>query len=396
MEIPGRKIRGEAAVAGIGQSAFYRPGKSPDSEFSLALDAILQATADAGIDARDIDGFVSYCDDRNTSLRILASLGVRECRWSTMQWGGGGGGTAGAVQQAAAAVAAGFADTIVVYRGLAQGQFGRYGQSGYGRPRGSNHWMTYGMLVPAQMFAPRINRFFYETGISPDTQRAIALTCYKHAQNNPNAVMYGRPLTKAGYDASRWIVEPLRLYDCCQENDAAAALIVTTAERARDLQARPAYVLAAAQGTGHRGGAFFEGIFDGPSFPSAETRSLANQLFGLAGLRPSDLDVAQFYENFTGCVVMAMLEHGVCDVDNANEFITEDNLTLGGELPINTSGGNLAEAYVHGLGHHLEAVRQIRGTAINQVPDARTALVTGGPVSPPSSSIIYCGEGVLS
>jgi len=391
-----RDIRGAAAVVGIGRSAFYKHGKSPDSEFSLALDAILGAAADVGIDARDIDGFVSYCDDRNTSLRVLAALGVHECRWSTMQWGGGGGGAAGAVQQAAAAVAAGYAQTVVVYRGLAQGQFGRFGQSGYGRPRGSNHWMTYGMLVPAHMFAPRVNRFFYETGVSPDTQRAVALTCYRHAQNNPDAVMYGRPLTKETYDSARWIVEPFRLYDCCQENDAAAALIVTTAERANDLSQPPAYVLAAAQGTGYRGGSAYEGIFDGPTYATTETGSLARRLFAQAGIEPSDIDVAQFYENFTGAVVMAMIDHGLCTAEEANEFITEDNLTLDGRLPINTSGGNLAEAYIHGLGLHLEGVRQIRGTAINQVKNARTALVTAGPFAPPSSSIIYCRERVSS
>src|SRR4051794_40151843 len=233
-----RSIRGEAAVVGVGESGYYRRGRSPDPEFVLCLKAILAACEDAGIDAHDIDGFVSYANDRNNSVRLASALGIREMRWSTMQWGGGGGGGSGAIQQAAAANACGFAECIVVFRALAQGEFGRFGEPGNISVGSGNRAFSapYGLLSPAQMFAAKVIRFFEETGVGPDTQKAVALASYHHAQQNPRAVMHGRPLSAEDYDVSRWIVEPFRLFDCCQENDAAAALILMSAERAADFR----------------------------------------------------------------------------------------------------------------------------------------------------------------
>src|SRR3546814_760858 len=145
-----------------------------------------------------------------------------------MVWGGGGGGGSAAGANAAAAVAAGYADAVVVFRALAQGQFGRFGQA---PPMKAVHGqmaytMPYGLLSPAQMFAMKVQRFMHDHGVGPEAQRAVALASYHHAQANPRAVMHGRPLTPEGYDESRWIVEPFRLYDCCMENDGAAAVIV--------------------------------------------------------------------------------------------------------------------------------------------------------------------------
>lgn len=384
-----RNIRGRAAVIGVGESDYYKHGESPDPEFVLTIKAILAAARDAAVDPKSIDGFVSFSDDRNSSLRVASALGVREMRWSTMQWGGGGGGSSGAVQQAAAAIAAGFAETVVVYRGLAQGQFGRFGGM-MPRMPGDSHWACYGLASAAQLFASRMIRFFYETGISPDTQKAVAMATYHHGQQNPRAVMNGRPLSSETYDASRMIVEPWRLYDCCQENDGAAALILTNSERAEDITPRPAYIVAAAQGGGERSGGIPSGVFDPPAFATAEFSPLAPRLFSAAGLKPSDIDVAQSYENFTGGVVMSLIEHGFCTVEEADEFFTVENLTAPrGRFPLNTSGGNLAEAYMHGLGLHVEAVRQIRGESPNQVPDAAVSFVSSGPMVTPTSSVIY-------
>jgi len=385
-------IRGATAVVGVGESEYYKHGRSPDPEFVLVMKAILAAAADAGVDPRTIDGFVSYANDRNTAMRVSNALGVNELRWATMQWGGGGAGASGAVQQAAAAVAAGFAETVVVYRGLSQGEFGRFGLMRTRHPNDSLRF-AYGMSTPIQKFAARMNRYFYETGLDPATQRAVSMASYFHAQSNPRAVMKGRPLTVEQYEESRWIVEPWRLYDCCQENDGAAALIVTSAARAKDLRQRPAYILGAAMGGGHRSSAYSESVYDSTDFPTAEFKTLAPRLYGMAQVGPEDVDVVQAYENFTGGVVMALIEMGFCTPEEAGEVLTLENLTVPtGRLPLNTSGGNMAEAYIHGLELNVEAVRQIRGQSFNQVEDVEISLVCSGPMVTPASAMILGSE----
>ncbi len=341
-----RTLRGVVAVAGIGETAYCKRGEAKEPEFVLGLRAILAACADAGIDARDVDGFASYSNDRNEPSRIAAALGCRELTFSNMQWGGGGGGGSA----------------------LAQGQFGRFG-AGARRERVSGDpalWLPYGLMSPAQMFAMRAQRLMHEHGIRQEAFRAVALASYQHAQKNPRAVMYGRPLTAEAYDASRWIVEPFHLYDCCLENDGAAALILVSAERARDLRQPPAYLLGAAQGSERRAGA---GSHNNPDYATASFKTVAPRLYEMAGVKPADVDVVQSYENFTGGVVMSLVEHGFFGYDEANEFCTLANFSApDGRLPLNTSGGNLAECYMHGLELQLEAVRQIRGQSTAQVP----------------------------
>lgn len=388
-----RTLRGKVAIAGIGETTYYKRGQSPDAEFKLALQAILAASADAGIDPREIDGFVSYSNDRNDASRLAAALGIPELRYATMQWGGGGGGGSGAVGSAAAAVATGMANCVVVFRALAQGQFGRFGQApkNPGVSGEAAFTMPYGVMSPAQMFAMRSTRLMFEHGISQDTFKAVALAAYHHAQNNPRAVMQGRPLTPAMYDNSRWIVEPFHLFDCCLENDGAAALIFVPAERAKDLRPKPVYLLGAVQGSEYRAGA---GVHNNPDYATSSFKLMAPRLYEMARVKPSDVDVVQSYENFTGAVVMSLIEHGLCTYENANEVLTYDNLIApSGKLPLNTSGGNLAECYMHGLELQLEGVRQIRGESPNQVPDAHVALVNSGPmVTPASTMIVGSGE----
>src|SRR5262245_53074353 len=252
-----RTIRGQVAVAGIGETTYYRHGQAPDAEITLALKSILAACADAGIDPQQIDGFASYSNDRNDPSRLAAALGLPELRFSNMQWGGGGGGGSAAVGNAAAAIAAGYADCVVVFRALAQGQFQRFGAAPPAAAVSGEPALTfpYGLISPAQRFAMRVMRFMHDHGIRQEAQRAIALASYHHAQANPRAVMHGRPLTAEAYDASRFIVEPFRLYDCCMENDGAAALVLVSADRARDAKQKPAYVLGVAQGSEYRNAA---------------------------------------------------------------------------------------------------------------------------------------------
>jgi acetyl-CoA acetyltransferase len=386
--VSARTVRGRVAIAGIGESRYYPRGKSPDPEFVLALKAILAACEDAAIDPPQIDGFASYANDRNEPARLAAALGISELRFANMQWGAGGAGGSAAVGNAAAAVAAGLASCVVVFRALAQGQFGRFG-SGQRSARVSGESalaVPYGLLSPAQMFAMRAQRLLHERGVSREAFRAVALASYHHAQRNPRAVMHGRPLTPEAYDASRWIVEPFRLYDCCLETDGAAALILVPAETARELHPAPAFVLGVAQGAAYRDTA---PAHNAPEYASACFRTVAPRLFETAGVTPRDVDVVQSYENFTPGVVMALVEHGLCTWDEANDVLRFENLIApDGRLPLNTSGGNLAEAYTHGFELQLEAVRQVRGTSTSQVPGAKIALVTSGPMIAPTSSML--------
>ena len=388
-----RTIRGRVAIAGIGETAYYKHGRAPESEFALALRAILRACEDAGIDPRQVDGFASYSNDRNDPSRLAAALGLPELRFSNMQWGGGGGGGSAAVGNAAAAVAAGYADCVVVFRALAQGQFQRFGAAPPGGTVSGEAALTfpYGLISPAQRFAMRVMRFMHDHGVRQEAQRAIALACYHHAQANPRAIMHGRPLTPEAYDASRWIVEPFRLFDCCMENDGAAALVLVSAERARDLRHPPAYLLGVAQGSEYRNAARGH---NAPTYASSSFTTVAPHLWEMAGLGPKDVHVVQSYENFTGGVLMSLVEHGFFAPEEANDFLTPENLIApGGRLPLNTSGGNLAECYMHGLELQIEAVRQLRGQSTSQVPGARVGLVISGPmVTPVSSMLVGTGD----
>jgi len=390
-----RSLKGRAAVAGIGETTYYKRGQSPAAEFKLALEAIVRACADAGLSPRDIDGFASFSNDRSDPSQLAAALGCRELRFANMQWGGGGGGGSAALGNAAAAIATGMAECVVVFRALAQGQFGRFGQGAQTARVSGNaaHTVPYGLLSPAHMFAMKVTRFMHDHGIGQEAFRAIALASYHHAQSNPRAVMYGRPLDAATYDRSRWIVEPFHLYDCCLENDGAAAMVLVAAERARDLPHAPCYLLAAVAGSQYRAGA---PVHNTPDYATSSFKTVAPRLYAMAGLGPDDVDVLQSYENFTGGVLMAVVEHGFCTPAEANEYFQFENLIApGGDLPLNTSGGNLAECYMHGLGLNVEAVRQIRGVSTAQVPRAEVSMVISGPMVTPVSSCIFGSEATL-
>ncbi|MDE2363614.1 MAG: acetyl-CoA acetyltransferase [Hyphomicrobiales bacterium] len=394
-----RTLRHKVAIVGIGETAYFKRGQSPDPEYVLALKAILAACDDAGLDPRDIDGFSSYADDRNDAARLATSLGIKELRFSAMQWGGGGGGCAGSIANAAAAIATGQAECVIVFRALSQGQV-RYGQGaaaiGYAAQAAPviagdmAFSVPYGAISPAQRFALKAMRFMHDHGVSQDALRAIALASYRHAQNNPRAIMYGKPLDSDGYDASRWIAEPFHLFDSCLENDGAAAVLLVDAARARDFQQPAAYLLAAAAGSGRRQAA---SSHSAPCYATGNFNEVARRLYAMARIEPREVDVVQAYENFTGGVAMALNEHGFFARGDANDFLTIDNLSApNGRLPLNTSGGHLAECYMHGMNLVIEAVRQVRGQSCNQIKDANVALMISGPMVTPVSSLLLGSE----
>jgi acetyl-CoA acetyltransferase len=385
-------MHGASAISGIGESNYYGWGKSPHSEFQLACTAIQRAVEDAGLDLADVDGFVSYTDQRNLPTRLARALGVRELRWVATTWPGGGNSVAAAVQLADAAVSAGYAHNVVVFRALAQGQYGRFGLPGPAVGGGDGPYMsgpfawngTYGVLTPAQQCALRTARFMHDYGISQEALCEVALACYANAQRNPRALRYGKPLTREKYHSSRWIVTPFHLYDCCPENDGAAACVVTSSERAKDLPNRPASIVAAAQGIGPG-----FGVFTPEDLASSHYRQVAEHLWNDAGMRPEDVDVAQFYENFTGPVLIALCEMGFTSPENVEKFVSDGALVgPDAKLPFNTAGGNIGEAYIHGFELINESVRQIRGESTCQVSGVERALVVGGPGYAPGSALL--------
>jgi acetyl-CoA acetyltransferase len=390
-----RTLRGRVAIVGIGETEYYKHSQSPDAEFKLALKAVLAACKDAQMDPREIDGWASYSNDRSDPSRLAAALGTKQLRSTTMQWGGGGGGNCAAVANGASAVASGLADCVVVFRSLAQGQFGRFGKAPTAPTITGDMAFAapYGVLSPAQKFAMKAMRFMHDHGVKQDALRAIAMASYHHAQSNPRAVMYGKPLDAAKYDASRWIVEPFHLFDCCMENDGAAAIIMVPAERAKSFPNKPVYILGAASGSDYRCAAQ---PHNSPNYASSSFATVAPNLYNMAGVGPNDVGVVQSYENFTGGVLMALAEHGFFKPEEANEFLTLDNLLApSGKLPINTSGGNLAECYMHGFEMVLEAVRQVRGQSTAQAPRSDVAMVIGGPMVTPVSNLILGSQATL-
>lgn len=387
-------MNGRAVVAGVGETEYYKRGGSPESEFQLACRAIRRAADDAGLDVREIDGLVSYMDDRNGPLRIAAALGMRELRWSATPWAGGGNNSAAAIQLADAAVSAGYARHVVAFRALAQGQFYRLG-SAYGAmdaAPGDMAWrLPYGLISPAQECALHTARWMHDHGVSQEVLCDIALACYANAQRNPRALRYGSPLTREDYHDSRWIVRPFHLFDCCPENDGAAAALVTSAERARDLRASPVPILAAAQALGPD---FGTAAFQGRWFPGMFYGPVGEAIWQRAGIRAADVDVVQMYENFTGPVAMALCELGFCEPDGIGAF-TADGALEGPDarLPFNTSGGNIGEAYIHGFEMINEAVRQLRGDSTCQVADVELSLAVGGPGYAPGSAVLFGAAG---
>ena len=371
----------QACIVGVGETEYTRWGGITDrSELALACQAITAAAADAGLNLAEVDGVASYAYDANDPWLLEESLGFRELRFKGMVWGGGGGGSYAAIAQAAAAVQSGQANCVAVFRSLCQGQGHRFGQ-GYEVPHGRNFLTPFGMLSPPLMLAPLAQRYKQEFGITAEQFGEVALTCRDNASRNPRAVFGKRALTMEAYLASRMIADPLRLFDCCQENDGACALIVTSLDRARDLHRKPVRILAAGQGSEPR---WSSGGLGSHSMPAEDYgvgsgRSLAARLYGKAGIGPGDVDTVQIYDHFTPFVLMCLETFGFCSRGEGGQFVAEGHIRWPhGKLPANTSGGHLSEAYIHGLNLAVEGVRQLRGESTSQVAGAEVCVVTCG------------------
>lgn len=385
------QLRGATAVVGIGQTPLYKRGTSPDPEMKLCLRAIVEACADAGIAPADVDGFVSYGSERNEGQKLMPALGTKELRFGALIWGHGGG-IPGALGLGASAIVSGQAEVVAVYRSLAE-QSGARLRVAVAQDDTAAQYLVNGIDGPVQICALRSQRMLEADGVPPSTMLAMAQAAYYHARRNPQAIGHQTEFNSEVYARSRFVAEPYHLFDCSRESDGGVAVVLVSAERAADLTDRPAYVLSAPTGAAAGWGPLEE---NHRPYSSSGFGAVAQRLWAESGYGPHDVAVAQVYENTTGMGVAALIDHGFCTVEQAGEFITFENLIApDGTLPVNTSGGNLAEGFVHGMSLVTEAVRQIRGTSTNQVPGARLSLMTGGPGDSVVSSALLGGHETL-
>ena len=381
-------LSGRTAIVGIGQTEFSK--ESGRTELQLACEAVRAALTDAGLTPADVDGLVTFSQDTTEELELGRNLGFDEITmFSRITYGGGA--AAATVQHAAMAIVSGAAEVVVVYRAFNERsglRFGNIGGSMSTMPLWLSWYAPFGLLTPGSWVSLHARRYMHEYGVTNEDFGRIAVVDRHHAATNPNAWFYGRPITLADHQASPWVVEPvLRLLDCCQESDGGVALVLTSAERARDLRQPPAMVTAAAQGA-TRDGEMMTSYYRDTVTGLPEIGLVGRQLWQQSGLSPSDIDTAFLYDHFTPFVFVQLEELGFCGRGEAKDFATIERLSVGGELPINTSGGLLGEAYIHGMNGIAEVVRQIRGTSVNQVDDVQHALVTAGTGVPTSGLIL--------
>lgn len=387
--MPG-ELSGKAAITGIGATDFSKD--SGRSELRLAAEAVTDALDDAGLAPSDVDGMVTFTMDSNLETAVARSAGIGELKFFS-QIGYGGGAAAATVQQAALAVAAGVADVVVAYRAFNERSQFRFGQVMTGLSvnadsRGVEYSWSYphGLSTPAASVAMVAKRYMHEYGATSADFGAVSVADRKHAANNPNAHFYGKPITIEDHQNSRMIAEPLRLLDCCQETDGGVAIVVTSPERARDLKHRPAIIEAAAQGSGADQFTMYSYYREQLGLP--EMGLVGRQLWSQSGLKPADIQTAVLYDHFTPYTLIQLEELGFCGAGEAKDFVADGAIEVGGRLPINTHGGQLGEAYVHGMNGITEGVRQLRGSSYNPVPDVEHVLVTAGTGVPTSGLIL--------
>ena len=384
-------LGGKTAIAGIGATEFSKD--SGRSEMSLACEAVVAALDDAGIAPSEVDGFACFGPENNPEIEIARHTGMNELTFfGRVHYGGGA--ACATVHQAAMAVATGSADVVVCYRAFNERSGRRFGsgvqdiQPAATAERAQFSWYApMGLLTPASWVAMVARRYMHDYGATSEDFGRIAVADRKHAATNPAAWFYGSPVTLEDHQNSRWIAEPLHLLDCCQETDGGQALVITSAERARDLKNTPAVIEAVAQGTGvdqHLMTSYYRD--DISQLP--EMGVVARQLWEGAGLSAKDIQMAILYDHFTPYVLMQLEEFGFCGRGEAKDFIRDGRIEIGGELPINTHGGQLGEAYIHGMNGIAEGVRQIRGTSVNPVADVEHILVTAGTGVPTSGLIL--------
>jgi acetyl-CoA acetyltransferase len=377
-------LKDSTAIVGIGQTAFAKRLDEPEK--TLACRAILAALDDAGIDPSEVDAFASYTMEETDEVEIAKAIGAGDVTFFS-KVGYGGGGSCATVAHLAAAITTGQATVGVAWRSRKRGSGKRPWTDVRAQLPTPAQWTRpFGLLRPADEIGMLTRRYMHEYGVTRDHLFNVALACRNRANQNPAAMMYERPLTREMYMTARWISEPLCLYDNCLETDGALACVVVSADRARDCRHSPVYVHSVAQALPAQHHGMVNYWTDDPLTGPAWTA--ARQLWKTADLVPEDIDVAQIYDAFTSLIPLSLEGYGFCGRGEGGAFTTGGALEIGGRLPLNTSGGGLSEAYVHGFNLITEGVRQLRGTSTAQVPNAATCLVTAGEGVPTSALLL--------
>lgn len=370
----------QACIIGIGATAFCRKPGSGRSDLALQLQAALAAIEDAGLRPAAIDGILPF-PNLGTAEAFAANLGCANLRFAaTLNLGGAA--PVAAMRLAALAVTSGAAHHVLI-----PGGWNAY--SGKSQMRqmtvedtqatpfagiARDFYQPFGLTSPPQWYALMARRHMHDYGTTREQLGAVALAMRAHAQRNPAALMYGKPLTLEEYLASPVVADPYHVLDCSLEVDGAAAFIVTTRTRARDLAHRPVLVLGAAAAQA----APADDFTNRRDFHRVGLEAAAEEAFGIAGVAPSDVEFAQIYDCFTFEVIQQLEAAGFCGRGEGGAFVEGGAIQLGGRLPVNTHGGLLSEGHVLGLNHVLEAVRQLRGTAgERQIEGAEVGVVTG-------------------
>ena len=373
-------LHDSCAIVGIGHTAYTRGTEK--SAVELHLEAGLAAIEDAGLAPGEIDAVLPYELAGLTAEDFIVNLGLSGIRFrATVRAGGSS--FLRSVQAGCLAIIGGVATHVLLVCGRRGYSEHRVSQSAAKPVFGVQPVMRHineferpmGNSVAVQWFAQGARRHMYEYGTTSEQLGRVAVACRKHANRNPHAYMYGKPMTLEDHQASRYIAEPLRLLDACLETDGAAAVVITSKERARDLSKQPVSILGIADGSGEpptsmtqkTDMAFMEGM-----------AKAAKAAFPIAGVTPADLDCVQIYDCFTWFVLAQLEAIGLCPVGESGPFVEGGRIELGGELPLNTHGGLLSEGHTAGGNHVVEAVRQLRREVETerQVPDCETVLVS--------------------
>lgn len=378
-------IKDKTAIVGMGQT---KVGKLlTQTEQELACTAIMAALDDAGIAANEVDALCSFSIETTDEERIAHDLGMGDIRFFARSPAGGGGGCA-TVGYAAMAIATGQANVAVAWRSRKRSAREQRTWMGTNpRVTGNDMWTRpWGIVRPVDELALLYRRYMDEYGATREHLANVAIACRRHANNNPDSLMYGKPLDREVYFTGRFISDPLCLYDCCLETDLAQAVVLVSAERARDYRQKPVYIHAFGQGM-NRDSSLLAGCF-GPKPLHTQGYVCADTLFRNSDFKPKDIDVAQLYDSFTPWVLLSLESYGICKPGEAAAFSDKGALEVGGRLPVNTAGGSLSDGYSHGYNHILEGVRQMRGISPNQVVDAKSCLVTSSDGAPTSAILL--------
>jgi len=390
----------KTAIVGIGATDYYRRGKSwPRTINDMAGEAILKACDDAGISIKQLDGFAYYSGagagyvDKFDTASLMETLGIPHVGF-TASLTSGGGGAAGAAGLATAGLMnedCKYAVTIMALQQLPQHRLGVV--FGASAPNPENSFLQpSGLVGPGHLMSVLARRHMHLYGTTRDAFKEIVQATRANTHNRPKAIRK-EALSDEEYWGSPMLADPLCRLDFCLETDGAVAIITTTTDRAKDCKQRPALIHGCAHGGTRQWGRAFAwmGMSD-PDFASSGHKFVADRLWEQTGLTAKDMDVAEIYDHFSAMVLMQLEDYGFCEKGEGNDYVLSGALRFDPDkkhgIPVNTHGGNLNEAYIIGLTHVMEAVEQVRGTAINQVTDAEFALATGGPASLPVSGLI--------